>query len=284
MTDSLVRLSNDQQETAAPHRIARVRHDLRFRVLTVARVANVTPKMRRITLTGEDLAGFTSSGFDDHVKLFFPRDGETEPTVPTLGPDGRVLVDESARPIARDYTPRRFDAAANELDIDFAIHEAGPATRWALTAKKGDRIGVGGPRGSFVISDDFDWYLFVGDETALPAIGRRLEELRVGARAIVLAEVEGMAERQIFDSAAFVTTIWLHRDAGQPGTTTLMDDALRGLELSDGDGFVWVACEIETAKRLRRILVEHHRHPKVWLKAAGYWKRGAANVHASIDD
>lgn len=283
MADKLLKLS-DIQPNPASHRIARVRHELKFRLLTVARVVSATPKMLRITLTGDDLAGFTSSGFDDHVKLFFPRDGQTEPTFPTLGSDGRILVDEASRPIARDYTPRRFDAATNELDIDFAIHEAGPATRWALAAKPGDRIGVGGPRGSFLVPDDFDWYLFVGDETALPAIGRRLEELRPGARAIVLAEVEGIAEQPIFDSAAFVTATWLHRGGREPGTATLMDDALRALELPDGEGFVWVACEIEAAKRLRRILVEQHRHPKTWLKAAGYWKRGAVNVHENIDD
>lgn len=286
MTDHSVQPNTVQPNTAS-HQTARVRHELKFRMLTVARVTALTPKMLRITLTGGDLSGFRSSGFDDHVKLFFARDGESEPVFPTLGPDGpdgRVLVDESARPIARDYTPRRYDAAANELDIDFAIHEAGPATRWALGARPGSRIGVGGPRGSFLVPDDFDWYLFAGDETALPAIGRRLEELRAGVRAIVLAEVEGISEQQTFDSAARVTTTWLHRGAQEPGATMLLDEALRALELPNGDGFVWIACETDTAKRLRRISIEQHRHPKAWLKAAGYWKRGAANAHESIED
>lgn len=284
MTDNPVQTHPTQPNIATSHQIARMRHELKFRMLTVARVAALTPKMLRITLTGDDLSGFTSSGFDDHVKLFFAKDGESEPAFPTLGPEGRVLVDEAARPIARDYTPRRYDAAANELDIDFAIHEAGPATRWALSAKPGSRIGVGGPRGSFLVPDDFDWYLFVGDETALPAIGRRLEELRVGARAIVLAEVKGASEQQTFDSSAFVATTWLHRGDREPGTTTLVDDALSALELPDGDGFAWIACETDTAKRLRRILIEQRGHPKAWLKAAGYWKRGAANAHENIED
>ena len=67
------------------------------------------------------------------------------------------------------------------------------------------------PRGSFVVPDDFDWYLFIGDETALPAIGRRLEELRPGAKAIVVAAVAGPEEEQTFDSRANVTTIWVRR-------------------------------------------------------------------------
>ena len=57
----------------APARVARrVRHELRFRQLDVTRVEDITPAMRRITLAGPDLAGFTSLSFDDHVKLFFP--------------------------------------------------------------------------------------------------------------------------------------------------------------------------------------------------------------------
>lgn len=50
----------------------RVRHELRFRQLTVKTVQRLTPHLIRITLTGDDLAGFTSPGFDDHAKIFSP--------------------------------------------------------------------------------------------------------------------------------------------------------------------------------------------------------------------
>jgi len=279
MTDNLAHPS-----TSDLHRIERVRHELKRRLLTVERVAPVTPNMIRVTLTGSDLTGFVSAAYDDHVKLFFPKDGEETPALPVIGPEGRVLVDEASKPIARDYTPRRYDAATNELDIDFALHEAGPATRWAQQAEAGQMLGIGGPRGSFVVSDDFDWYLLAGDETALPAIGRRLAELRQGAQAIVVVEVTGPAEEQAFQSRACVATTWLHRGEREPGTTALMEEALHRLRLPSGDGYAWVACESVTAKRLRQILVNEHRQPKSWLKAAGYWKRGTANVHETHDD
>ena len=48
---------------------------------------------------------------------------------------------------------------------------------------------VGGPRGSSIISSEgIDSHLLIGDETALPAIGRRLEELPPGSRALVVIE------------------------------------------------------------------------------------------------
>lgn len=265
----------------APHRIERVRHETKRRLLTVDRVTHVTPNMIRVTFKGEDLEGFLSASYDDHIKLFFPRPGETAPVVTA---PGSSETEDGEKPIMRDYTPRRYDPAAGELDVEFAIHEAGPATAWAMQAKPGQLLGIGGPRGSFVVADDFDWNLFVGDETALPAIARRLAELRTGARAIVVVEVTDAAEEQTFDSKAKVETVWLHRGKAEPGKTTLLDDAVAKLKLPAGEGYAWVACESLTAKRLRRILVEDHAHPKQWVKAAGYWKIGAASVHETHND
>ena len=134
----------------------RVRHQPRRRELDVLRVEKIAAHMIRVTLGG-DLDGFTSLGFDDHVKLFFP-----ELDAPP-GADGE-------RPMAsRDYTPRRYDPVANSLEIEFVLHDAGPATRWAEQAAPGQTLRIGGPRSSFIIPTEFDWHLLMGDETALPA-------------------------------------------------------------------------------------------------------------------
>src|SRR5262249_44328071 len=160
--------------------------------------------MIRVTLSG-DLAGFTSLGFDDHIKLFFP-----DPSAPAGG---------EPQTLARDYTPRRYDAANNILEIDFAIHDAGPATRWAEQARAGDQLTIGGPRGSFILPPTSDGHLFIGDETATPAIGRRLAELPAGARALVLAEVDGAADELAFDSKAEFTVTWAHRNGTAAGAS-----------------------------------------------------------------
>jgi NADPH-dependent ferric siderophore reductase len=261
----------------------RVRHELRFRQLTVKTAQRVTPHLIRITLTGDALEGFTSPGFDDHAKLFFPDAATGQLTLPTAGPDGPVWP-EGGRPAMRDYTPRRHDAQANTLEIDFALHDAGPATQWAEQARPGDIVGVGGPRGSFIVPTEFDWHLLIGDDTALPAISRRLAELPAGARVVVLAEVDSAADEIPFETQADLTLRWVHRHGAAPGLSPVLVDTLKTIELPAGDFHAWVGCESAIAKALRAHLVgERGANPK-WVRASGYWRRGAAATHDTHDE
>ncbi len=261
----------------------RVRHELKRRLLQVREVRPLTPKMLRVTLAGDDLTGFVSAAHDDHVKLFFPPPGEEKPAIPTQTPNGPVYPDGVPPPASRDYTPRRYDAAANTLTIDFVLHGDGPAAAWAAQARPGQFLGVGGPRGSFIVPDDFDWNLFIGDETALPAISRRLEELPSGASTVVVAEVADAGERQNFATRTKLETHWLYRKGAAPGAQ-LLHDATAQLKLPSGYGYTWVAAEAATAKALRRLLVEERSLRKDRVKAAAYWKRGAVAVHETYDD
>ena len=273
------------QMSVTKERVARrVRHELKQRLLQVRDVSPITPKMVRITVGGDDLKGFVSAAHDDHVKLFFPHPGEDKPVLPTPSPNGPVYAEGAVRPAARDYTPRRYDAGANTLTLDFVLHGDGPAAAWAAQARPGKFLGVGGPRGSFVVPDDFDWYLFVGDETALPAIGRRLEELPAGPRTIVIAEIADAAEEQHFDTRTKLQTRWLHRNGAEPGSTSLLQSAVADLQLPSGDGYVWVAAEAATAKALREHLVAERGLSKEQVKAAAYWKQGAVAVHETYND
>lgn len=245
----------------------RVRHQPRRRKLTVQRVETIAAHMVRITLGG-DLEGFTSLGFDDHVKLYFPNG--------KLGDDGQPLAD------SRDYTPRRYDAET--LDIEFVIHDAGPATRWAEQAQEGQTLEIGGPRGSFIIPNNFDWQLMIGDDTALPAIGRRLAELPADSRVVVLAEVDSAADEVPFASDADLTVNWVHREGAAPGAGDALSRALQTMKLPPGDYYAWVAAESLVAKALRaQLLADHGANPK-WMRAAGYWRRGAVAVHDTFND
>ncbi len=244
------------------HQINRVRHELHRRTLAISRVEHVTPNMLRLTLAGEELAGFTSLAPDDHIKVFAP-DGE-----------GTAM---------RDYTPRRYDAAKNELTVDFALHEAGPVTAWALHAKPGDEARIGGPRGSLVVAQDFDWWLLVGDETALPAIGRRIEELAPGTPVTSIVAVTGAAEEQTFETGARHEAVWVHRPAAQAADAAPLLEALRGFVSPQGDGFIFIAAEGGVTRTLRSYVLEELGHVPQWLKASGYWVKGAADTSEKFE-
>src|SRR5690606_8894208 len=129
-----------------------------------------------------------------------------------------IWPSDDKRPKVRTYTIRRIDAAAGTFDADFVLHgDHSVGSRWAINAKPGDIVGVRGPTGRPV--PEADWYLLVGDETALPAIARTLETLPAAARGVALIEVADEGERQAIEHQTGIEVRWLHRNGAEPGTT-----------------------------------------------------------------
>ena len=250
---------SDRPAAVGP-RFNRVRHPPRVRALQVLRVEAVTAAMLRVTLGGEDLHDFRSTGFDDHVKVLIPTERGTE---------------------ARDYTPRRFDPVRRELVIDFAVHDAGPATRWASGPRPGDVVQVAGPKKSALTPADVRRWLLIGDETALPAIGRCIEEAAPGVEITSVIAVAGPQEEQAFETQARLISRWAHRppqEADQPDSLIAI---LEELEVAP-DTFVWIAAEARVARNLRGYLADVHAQPPGWIKAGGYWVKGQADAHERI--
>jgi NADPH-dependent ferric siderophore reductase len=264
MNDAAPLPSHSIGQSVQRHQVLRQRHDVRRRRITLHSKESPTPRMLRLGFHAAELHDFTSPSPDDHVKLFFP------------GTDGGAAS-------MRDFTPRRFERERGILVIDFALHDGGPANDWAVSAQIGDTLEIGGPRGSTVVSDDFDWYLLIGDETALPAIGRRVEELRAGVPVTTCVAIADEGEMQSWQSAAELTALWVTRKPSADDAS-LLRAALAGQDLRSGDGFVWIAAEASVARALRNYIIDERRHPKVWTKAAGYWKRGEPDGGERIED
>ncbi|GFM76791.1 siderophore-interacting protein [Pseudomonas cichorii] len=243
--------------------IHRVNHEIRVRKLEVLRVAELTPLMRRVTLHGPQLAGFISLGTDDHVKLLFAQTPEEQAALDNFTPGSNG---DGPRPAMRDYTPRRYDEATGELDIDFVLHGDGPAATWAAQAEPGQFLHIAGPRGSMVVPDIFDSYLLIGDETAIPAIARRLESLPANRSARVVIEIANKDEQQALASQAKVDVTWVVRDE-----QNLLEVA-RGLEIPAGKLYAWVATEAALSRKIRRVLLDELGLDEGFVKAAGYWR------------
>lgn len=125
---------------------------------------------------------------DQRIKIFFP-DADGQP--PALPHDGWLAtyqaMNPDTRPPRRTYTIRTLRARQAEVDVEFVLHGAtGPASRWAIDAKPGDRLQIVAPNRAY--TDDpggYEWrppanlesLALIADETALPAIAGILEEL-----------------------------------------------------------------------------------------------------------
>lgn len=263
------------------------------RTLEVLRVADVTPGMRRVTLGGPELAAhvaangypvaaFRSDGFDDEFKIILKHPDAEETVGPTQADGVLNWPRGDEHLLFRTYTVRRWDPDARELDVDVVTHGIGYATTWARTARPGERVQIAGPKSSSPHPEGADWVLIAGDETALPSIGRWLESWPEGARAQVFIEVAEPAHRQDLLQPEGVQITWLSRDGAEPGTTTLLFDALKAADWWDGTVFAWVAGESLTLVPIRRWLRNDKGLAKEQVDVTGYWRR--QEVTLATDD
>jgi len=250
---------------------------LDFRVLTVAGFEQLTPHMRRIRFRGEDLARYDSLEAL-HVRLFIPPTGLAEPVWPMIGADGLLQAPPpEQRPAIRKYTIREIDVAAGTLAIDFVLHDdAGPGSAFAARVRVGDRIGMAGPGGRGL--KQAERYLFLADETGLPALARMLQHLPRQTTGLALIEIADASERQPLVVPDRFDVRWLHRDGAAPGSTSLLTDALATLDWPAGEGslYLWAAAE-HTAFREIRATARQYLRPGVDSHlVVSYWRAGVA--------
>ncbi|WP_334152926.1 siderophore-interacting protein [Microbacterium sp.] len=210
----------------------------------------VTPKMLRITLRGArtDMGErLVSSGLpDEFFGLWLPTQ------------DGAVK---------RYYTVRAWRPDLDELDIDVVVHAHGPATQWARAARAGDQVGFDHPRGHYRVPAGTERVLLIGDATALPAIGRILEE-RSGSHPPIEAilSVDDQQDRQELPFRAGDVVRWVGADEIAAETIAATADAPDAT-------YLWFSGEATAMREIRR----HVRHTLQWptsqYMTMGYWRR-----------
>ncbi len=242
------------------------RPETRLWRVPVRRVERVTPRLVRVTVSGDDLADFAGAGTDQNVMLYFYPDDVELPEPLTL--EAARGMWSQVRPLTRTYTVRRHDPAAREIDFDFVLHDApGPASDWARGAQPGDRLIFVGPSPAYRPDPAVDWHLLAGDETALPAIAAILDALPEGAVTRVFAEVEDAAEELPLP----VPATWVHRSAG--GT---LAGAVAAADLPSGRVGAWLAGERSSMVALRAHLLDERGFDRRDVRPTTYWRRGVA--------
>ncbi|HEQ1703654.1 siderophore-interacting protein [Stenotrophomonas sp. GD03701] len=275
----------------------------------------LSPSLDRMVFTGADVARMKTEGPDQRIKVFFPLPGQDVPQVPSgedWYPRYRALPDDQRPPI-RTYTIRQLRAEQGEVDVDFVLHgETGPASRWAIHARPGDRVVLLAPDADCADSSEgWEWkppagvgqVLLVADETALPAVAGILEELAALAdppRTLALLEVAQAGDAVPLKAPSTAELVWLPRGQAAHGQPLLQAVQARlaavsavsvGDELEEidvdaqilweqadasvaGPLYAWVAGEAGAVMAIRRHLVRDCGLDRRAITFMGYWRHG----------
>jgi NADPH-dependent ferric siderophore reductase len=280
----------------------------------VVHVQRLCPSFVRVTFDGAALADFGVRGplLDQRIKLVLPAPGAPPPAVDLEHPDGWyaawLALPEAERGSMRTYTVRALHGSGvgTRLVVDIVVHAhgtLGPGCRWALTAARGDRVLLVGPRmGTDFGGIEFDpgragRLLLVGDETAVPAIASILESLPAGTSGRAYLEVPTSDDLLDLRPPRGMRVVWLPRNGVEHGEPTLgsvsalfgltgaspydevgeLDDLWETPESSPEEGlYAWVAGESGMVARVRRLLVTQVGLPRRQVAFMGYWRQGVA--------
>lgn len=243
----------------------------------VCDIQDTTPRLRRISLKHEVLKEIGSLAPGAHFKVLIPAMKGQQTTLPDLSSGRPHWPDPQNKPIIRTYTVRNLDSERGILNVEFVLHgDIGPASAWAAQALINDYLGIGIKKSGKTI-EWADWYLFAGDETAIPAIATILEALPAESSGIALLEVDGPSDIFPINTKSSVEVRWLTRDGILPQHSDKLLIAIKDVVISNTIRYlryVWMAGEHNMIKALRKYATEQLGLDRDQLHATAYWTAG----------
>lgn len=252
--------------------------------LAVSRKEYITLHYIRVFLTGEQVALLENTTVGVNNKILIPPKGIHTIYFPEFDYEKMQWIPqpEEIRPTVRTYTHRGIDLKNNEVWIDFVAHgDEGPASAWAINAKKGDVLGILMKDGKSELYGKAKNYLLVGDATAIPVISAILEDLPSTSKGICILEVDSKFDEQILQTSADIEFIWLHNEYPQNGSH--LADVVKQQTLPENSRSGYVAAEFSSVKEIRRYLRKEKQWKQEELYAYSYWKSGVAEDKSAME-
>lgn len=240
----------------------------------VERVTRLTPHMIRISL--ETVGGWqwpTHGIGDERVDIAIPRPGETVADIDVFNLPEYGRGWQGEEPPWRHYTVRAVRDEGRRFDIDFVVHGDGIASGWAERAEPGHILGIFNEldsRSYYAPPADTRVQFLVADATGLPGIGRTIEGLPRGMRAIAIIEVPSEEDIQSFATEADVEIRWMTGTGNGHGPSAL-PGAVAELVAPEEPWYAWVACEASASRTIRKDLRNRLQSPRDRHNVIGYW-------------
>ncbi|MBV7260445.1 siderophore-interacting protein [Photobacterium sp. WH24] len=268
-------------------------------LLTVKSVRDLGPRYRRITFTSTALSHYPPCSNGAHIKIMLSHDGQSEPVLPTMTATGPKWASPEDKPLLRTFSVRELRRETGEMDIDFALHgDLGPASRFALNARPGDKLGISPPGGPYPMLKPASQYYLAGDLTALPAISAMLEEMPADSRGYVAIQVSDETDILDLRSPAGVEVQWF---IGQPDQVQPLIDQFCQQPFSAettaettakqiADSYFWLGGEEQIVVGLRRFIRRELDVERTQVYAIPYWRFGTdedsyhTSRHQAVDN
>jgi NADPH-dependent ferric siderophore reductase len=204
---------------------------------SVADIADVGPRLRRIVFEVPDLAELHMPGAgDEALGIYFGTDQDE----------------------GRNFTVRYRGPAADQITCDFVLHQRGLASGWARQAR-------------YRPESTTTWQLLIADLSGLPALARIMDELPSCTEATVIVEV---AERVDLDylpkrpDFAVITTV----GTGNGHGPSRLPELARAHTRAAGRGYCWFAGEATATREVRKHLRGEHGWVADQYDIVGYWR------------
>lgn len=221
-----------------------------FSYASVVETVRLSSRLRRIVLHVDDAEALdVKQAGDSAVGIYF---------TPGDHPHGH----------GRNYSVRYHDGA--HITVDVVLHSRGPGTEWASSATIGDRVVLDHARSWYRPPPDTQWQLLVSDLSGLPAAARIVEELAAHTRATLFVEVATAEDLDYLPRRPDVS-ILSSVGTGNGHAPSVLADAVRTFDMSDGRGYCWFAGEAAESRTVRK-----HVRRLGWAidryDITGYWR------------
>ena len=214
-----------------------------FRRATVDAVTELSAEMLRVSVSGEEIVGFTVEDPASSIRVLVPKHGASQLQLPEW--TGNEFLDEDGtRPALRTFTPLRVDQLQGTLEIEIVRHGEGMISTWAEGTAPGDPLAISGPARGYKIDPTARAFVLIGDASASPAIGQIVDllEPRVSTEVVI------------------------------DNDPKVLLDAARNATISD-DTRVWAAGEAALVQAIRTHLFNERQIPRSQCTLRGYWKQ-----------
>lgn len=257
-----------QAPEAAPKRKPRKAHEA-----TVTSRHQVSPDLVRLSMNSPAFVGKDLEFTDHYIKLLFVPEG-ADYSWPFDVQQIREEQPREKQPVLRTYTLINLNSETGDFNVDFVAHgDTGLAGPWARVAEAGEKIGFLGPGGAWGPTEEYEHFVFAGDESAAPAIGAGVQHIPEGATATAYIEIEAEDRKFEIPTREGVEIIWVIRNGATHGTE--LSRVVREAGIPKGKKTSWFIHGVaEMIKELRRFLFVESGISKEDVSISGYWRIG----------